>query len=121
MFAKTRHIVTCLLLTSYIFVGAVAHLRGFGNLFSFDSKPQKVEQSKSAPPSPVRVFWTQHKHIPSVTKALSAQPALVTFYEWPQNERVSRFFPVPVTRPCLSPEIVHLFPRAPPFSSPAYS
>jgi hypothetical protein len=81
-----------LLLTSYIFVGAVAHLESMGRLFEFDSKPAKVEQGRPAQPIPARVYWTQHKHVPSFTKAVPFSPVLVAPCDFPDLERFSPLF-----------------------------
>ena len=117
MFNRIQHIVVGVLLTSYLFVGAVAHLESIGRLFQFDSKPEKIEQQRPTQPIPERVCWTQHKHIPSFTKVVSFSPALVASCEFPHPERFS---------PLLVPENTDIdlfffttstFSRAPPLST----
>ena len=87
MFNRIQHTIVGLLLTSYLFVGALAHLEPMGRLFQYDSKPQKVYERKPATPSPEMVYWTQYKHIPSFTKIVSFSPAFVAACEPPPLER----------------------------------
>jgi hypothetical protein len=78
MSKRIQHIVTGLLLTSYLFVGALAPLESFGKLIAFGTGPAKVEQHKPARPVPAKVCWTQYKHIPSFIKVTLLSSALVT-------------------------------------------
>jgi hypothetical protein len=84
---RVRHITVGLLLTSYLFVGAMAHLESIGTLFQFDSKPEKVGQQQPTRPVPARAYWTQHKHIPQFTKIVSPSPAAVISCEPSRPER----------------------------------
>ena len=89
---RMRHIVVSLLLTSYLFVGAVAHLESIGKLFQFDSKPEKVGQQQPARPMPVRAYWTQHKHIPQFTKIAPLSLAAVASFRLLRPERFVTLF-----------------------------
>jgi hypothetical protein len=117
MFNRIKHIIISFLLTSYLFVGAVAHLESMGRLFQYDSKPEKVEQAKRALPSPERVCWTQYKHIPSFTKIAQFSPALVAPLESPSTATYTPLLvpsDVRVTQPQFYTSVSS---RAPPPSS----
>jgi hypothetical protein len=90
MSKQIQYIVTGLLLTSYIFVGAVAHLEGFGGLFSFDNGPHKVERGRPPQPPPTIVCWNQYKHIPSSTDGPPISQAVINHAEWPRLEQYTR-------------------------------
>jgi len=117
MSRRIQHIVVGLLLTSYLFVGALAHLESIGHLFTFGSKPEKVEQQRPAQPVPARVHWTQHKHIPSFTKVFSLSPALVIPLKSPRLEFcTSLHVPSDVVATLLQDE-ASVSSRAPPLLS----
>jgi len=117
MFRQIQHIVVGLLLTSYLFVGAVAHLESIGRFFQFDSKPEKVEQQRPTQPMPERVYWTQHKHIPAFTKVVSFSPATVTPCELLRLELLSPQFATENTEAVAFFVTACAFSRAPPLSA----
>jgi len=116
MVKGSRHIVVAVLLTSYLLVGVIAHLDAFTQFLGFGSHPVQVTQSKPDRPIAAKVYWTQYKHIPSVTKAPTPSPAVVALPEPPPAQRRDLLRPMcavaidPVaTLPCRSS-------RAPPKS-----
>lgn len=112
---RAQNIALATLLTSYIFVGALAHLGGFGDLFCRDDGPHKVERGRPAQVPPTIVCWTQYKHFPSFTDGTSFTYALVTHTGWPQIEQYTRNA---IPNDILSYQFrtnVRLFSRAPPF------
>ncbi len=84
---RTQHIVSTLLVSSYLFVGAAAHLNSFNLLFLFWLGPEKVVQTKPGRPIPAKVYWTQYKHIPAVTKIAPASSAVVQSHEFPRLQQ----------------------------------
>ena len=86
MSKRIQHIVIGLLLTSYLFVGALAPFDSFGKLIAYGTGPAKVEQHKPTLPIPAKVCWTQYKHIPSFTKVVSFSAALVIPLKSPRLE-----------------------------------
>ncbi len=88
MSRKIRHIVTALLLISYLFVGAVAHLDAFDQLFWFVASHQKLSETKPTQSVPVKVCWTQHKHIPTVARIAPISPTLSLSHDFPRQERL---------------------------------
>lgn len=92
MFNRIQHIVIGLLLTSFLFVGALAPLESIGKLIEFGSKPE-VEQQRPAQPMPARGCWEHRKYIPSFRKVISFSSALFTPLESP---RLELYTPLPV-------------------------
>ena len=119
MSKRIQHIVVGLLLTSYIFVGAVARLEGFGSLFCFDDGPHKVEQGRPALPPPPTVSWTQYKHIPSFTEGTSLSLAILTHTEWPQLQQFARLSDPEDILTCQFSVSIRLLSRAPPLFTTA--
>jgi hypothetical protein len=117
MSIRIQHIVIGLLLTSYLFVGALAPLESFGKLIAYGKGPAKVEQHKPARPVPAKVCWTQHKHIPSFTKVVSFSPAIVIPLKSPRLEFCNSL-PVPLdVLVTLLQDKASVSSRAPPFHS----
>ena len=117
---RIQHIVVNALLTSYLFVGAVAHLEGFGKLFSFDTGPQKVEQRRPTQPPLKSVCWTQHKHIPPLVKASPLAPAVITSAEWPHLQRYFQIATPEDTRIRPFHKSLRLLSRAPPLTTATF-
>lgn len=114
MHQRIRHIVVTLLLVSYLFVGASAHLEAFNQLLGLGTGPQEVAQAKSAQPIPTRVCWTQYKHVPAVTKIAPVPQAVVSSLEFPQLERFD-FIHVSINiLICPTPDVSPFSSRAPP-------
>ena len=114
MFKRIQHIVVTLLLVSYLFVGAVAHLDAFNQLVGLGKGPQKIAQTKPTHPVPTKVCWTQHKHIPAVTKIAPAPAAVVSSLELPRLEQYA-VIPVSInTLICPELDVSPFSSRAPP-------
>ena len=75
MLQRQRHIVTYLLLFSYLLLGAAGHLETL-ILTGFGTNPHLLTQSKDGPPPTTKIYWTQYKHIPSVVKISVPSPAI---------------------------------------------
>ncbi|MCX6143039.1 MAG: hypothetical protein NTZ35_07450 [Ignavibacteriales bacterium] len=120
MHNRIQHIVVTLLLVSYLFVGAAAHLDAFSQLLGLGEGPQKVAQTKPTHPLPTTLCWTQYKHIPAVTKIAPAPPAVVSSLEFPQLERYDVILVSISTLICPNPDVSPFFSRAPPVK-PAFS
>lgn len=114
MFSRIQDITTGILLASYLFVGAVAHLESIGELFAFGSKPEKVERQRPGRPTPNRVYWTQHKHLPPFTKVVSFSPATIAPCQPSRLERFSPLFVPENTEAFACSFRAHTFSRAPP-------
>lgn len=120
MHSKVQHIVVVLLVCSYVFVGAAAHFDAFSHLFGFGTDPHKVAQTNPTQPAPTKVYWTQYKHIPAVTKSLPASLAVVSSFEFPRLQRYG-LLPAPFEALiCPMADISTVSSRAPP-ESPAVS
>lgn len=119
MSRRTQHIIISLLLTSYLFVGAVAHLESIGHFFSFDERPQKLDRGRAAQPPLAVVCWNQYKHIPSFAQDLSLSPAVITQGERPPREHYTRISAPADVNPRLFRINVCLASRAPPLSAVA--
>ena len=61
------HFILILLLVCYIALGIAGHLI-FHQLLSTNPPPQFLINQKSAYPKTIKVYWTQHKHIPSTSR-----------------------------------------------------
>jgi len=103
-----------LLLVSYLFVGAAAHLDAINQLLGLGKGPQKIAQTKPTHPVPTKVYWTQYKHIPAVTKIAPAPPAVVSALEFPRPERYDLVPVFIVTLICPNPDVSPSSSRAPP-------
>jgi hypothetical protein len=111
---RIQHIVVILLLVSYLFVGAAAHLDAFGELLGLGEGSQKVAQTKPTHPVPTTACWTQYKHIPTVTKIAPAPPAVVSSLEFPRLERNVLIHVSISTLICPDPDVSPFSSRAPP-------
>jgi len=117
MAKRSQHIVCALLVFSYVFVGAAAHLDTFSQLLALGSGPQKVSRTIPTPPAPAKLYWTQHKHIPTVTKTAPAPPAAVSSLEFPPLEQYE-FIIIPFnTLICPQADVSTVSSRAPPVIS----
>jgi hypothetical protein len=111
---RIKHIVVALLLVSYLFVGAVAHLDAFNQLLGFGKGPQKIAQTKPTHPVPTKVYWTQYKHIPAITKIAPAPPAVVASLEFPRLEQFAFILVSINTLICPELDVSPFSSRAPP-------
>jgi len=75
---RAHHIVVAVLLASYVLVGVLAHLEALTQFLGFGTHPPQVAQSRPARPIAAKVYWTQHKHIPAVTKVWTPSPAVLS-------------------------------------------
>jgi len=114
MFKRIQHIVVTLLLVSYLFVGAVARLDAFNQLVGLGKGPQKIAQTKPSHPVPTKVYWTQYKHIPAVTKIAPAPPAVVSSLEFPRLEQYAVILVSINTLICPELDVSPFSSRAPP-------
>lgn len=110
---KDRHIVIALLLISYIFVNASAHLEFIGIV----TGAQQVTQAKPTQPVPTKVCWTQSKHIPAVTKIAPNPPAIILSLEFPRLGLYGIILISTFTLICPNPDISSFSSRAPPIKS----
>lgn len=78
MHQRLKHITIALLLGSYLFVGAVAQFEAFSHIFG-GYKASSFTQTKSDNSATSKVYWTQHKHIPSFVKIVVPTPEAVVF------------------------------------------
>lgn len=114
IYPKIRFVVVALLLLSYLFVGASAHLEAFNQLFSFGTCPEQVAQAKTTQPIPTKVCWTQYKHIPVVTKIAPTPAVIVLSLEFPQLERYDLIVVSINTLIRPNPDVSPFSSRAPP-------
>lgn len=119
MIKRTQYIVVSFLLTSYLFVGALAPLESFGKLIAYGAGPAKVEQQRPTQPIPARVCWTQYKHIPSFTKVTQLSPALITPLASPPLELYTPLHVPLATWVTPSQDNTSVSSRAPPLPSAA--
>ena len=82
MLNRHRHIVISLLLASYMLLGAIGHLESL-ILSGFGTNPQHITKPVDNHSSTFKVYWTQHKHIPSAVKISVPSPAVFTPPELP--------------------------------------
>ena len=87
MVKKIRHILLIALLASYLLVGALAHLEALTHFLGYGTHPHVVTQTKPARPIAAKVYWTQNKHIASVTKVSAPYPAVLSVPELPRPQR----------------------------------
>jgi hypothetical protein len=79
MHQRFKHITVALLLGSYLFVGAVAQFEAFSHIFGISHKSSSFTQTKPDNSATSRVYWTQHKHIPSFVKIVVPSLEAVVF------------------------------------------
>jgi len=77
MHRRFKHITIALLLGSYLFVGAVAQFEAFSHIFGISHKSSSFTQTKPDNSATSKVYWTQHKHIPSFVKIVVPSPEVV--------------------------------------------
>ena len=111
---RIQHIVVTLLLVSYLFVGAAAHLDVLNQLVGLGEGPQRVAQTKQTHPVPTTVCWTQYKHIPAVTKIAPAPPAVFSSLEFPRLEQYVLILASINTLICPNADVSPFSSRAPP-------
>jgi hypothetical protein len=117
MHQRFKHSTIALLLGSYLFVGSVAQFEAFGHIFGIKHGPYSYTQSKPVNSSSSKVYWTQHKHIPSFVKIVVPSPEAVAFDDYSGDLRYFfvpfDFSPIAHSAPSLS---LHST-RAPPIIS----
>ena len=114
MFRRTQRILLLALLASYLLVGVLAHLEALTQFLGFGIHPHQVTRNKPVSKAPAKVYWTQYKHIPVVTKVPVPSPAVLHTPETPRGQHYDRLStaPVMVTHPArYYPSST---PRAPP-------
>ena len=75
---KIQHSVLALLLASYLLVGVLGHLPSLYQFFGFGTGSCTLTQSKPSRPVTSKVYWTQYKHIPAVSRIVVPSPAALT-------------------------------------------
>ncbi len=116
MLKKIQHIVLVALLASYLLVGVLAHLEALSLFLGFGTHPLQVTQSKPARPIAAKVYWTQYKHIPSVTKISAPSPALLSAPELPHPQRYGVLPAVSGVAIHPAPALSSYYSRAPPIA-----
>jgi hypothetical protein len=114
MTKRIQNIVVTLLLVSYLFVGAAAHLDALNRFLGVGEGPHKVGQTRPIHPLPTTVCWTQYKHIPAVTKIAPAPPAVVSSVEPPRLEQYILVIIPTTTSTYSTPDVSPFSSRAPP-------
>jgi len=79
----SRHIVVVFLLANYLLLGVVGHLEAI-TMIGFGTNPHRLVQTKGSSSQTTKVYWTQHKHIPSTVKIAVPSPAVFTPPETPR-------------------------------------
>ena len=110
---QPRHTVVYLLLSSYIILGAIGPFETLYALCS-GAKPHSIVQAKSNIPPTTKVFWTQHKHIPSAVKISVPSPAVQTPVEADKPVFFSRLFLHEIKSHYLNSDFHFISLRAPP-------
>jgi hypothetical protein len=64
-------------LFSYIIVGVLGHLEIL-SLLRWQTGITQIVKAKADPQPTAKVYWTQHKHIPSTIKVSVPSPAIIT-------------------------------------------
>jgi hypothetical protein len=82
MLYRYRHIITFSLLFCYLFLGVAGYLETIV-LSGFGSNPRVIAQSNCNPPPTFKVYYTQHKHIPTTVKVSVPSAAVFTPPEMP--------------------------------------
>lgn len=83
MLKRHNYIIIFLLLFSYVLLGAIGHLETL-ILSGFGTNPQHITKPADSHSSTFKVYWTQHKHIPSSVKISVPSPAVFTPPEVPR-------------------------------------
>ena len=108
-----RNIVVYFLLWSYLTVGVAGYLKSI-TLLGFGTNPEIITKASQNTTPTVKVFWTQHKHIPSTTKISVPSPAIFTP---PESPRVWLHI-LPLVHSCFpglaNPTHLYHSPRSPP-------
>jgi hypothetical protein len=102
MLQRHRHIIICLLLFSYLFLGAAGYLEAL-TISGFWGN-QHITKPIENPSSTFTVYYTQHKHISSTVKISVPSPAVFTPPEMPRvcmygvafTQGASRIFSDPI-------------------------
>jgi hypothetical protein len=71
-----KYCILLLLLSTYLVVGVLGHLNVLA-LLGLGSGQEHVRQDKNPLDRTVRVYWTQHKHIPATVKITVSGPGLL--------------------------------------------
>jgi hypothetical protein len=83
MLQRHRHIVIFLLLFSYLLLGAAGYLETV-TVLGFGTNPHHITNPADSHSSTFKVYYTQHKHIPSTVKISVPSPAVFTPPEVPR-------------------------------------
>ncbi|MBN1398930.1 MAG: hypothetical protein JXA06_12930 [Bacteroidetes bacterium] len=84
MIKRYRHIIVFVLLFSYLFLGFAGTLVTL-TYATFGINPNHITKPANAPAPAAKVYWTQHKHIPSTIKISVPSPVIITH---PEEQRV---------------------------------
>jgi len=72
-----KRAIVLLLLCGYLHAGVVGHLITWTVIDGWSRSEEQVSKSKSTIPASAKVYWTQHKHIPSSAKTISSAVAVL--------------------------------------------
>jgi hypothetical protein len=89
MLQRHRHIVIFLLLFSYLLLGAAGYLETV-TVLGFGTNPHHITNPADSHSSTFKVYYTQHKHIPSTVKISVPSPAVFTPPEVPRIQHSLR-------------------------------
>jgi hypothetical protein len=113
---RTHHIVVVVLLASYLLVGVLAHLSALTQFLGSGTRTLQVTQGKPERPIAAKVYWTQNKHIPSVTKLWTPSPAVLSAPEPPRPQQYGLLQAVSAVAVDPAPAFSSFFSRGPPKS-----
>ena len=110
-----QHSVLVCLLLSYIVVGVLGNLHAFSMLWH-SARTLIITKSKTGPPKTVKVYWTQHKHIPVTVKVSVPSAAIAQAPELHRCKVYRLLATVDIFSLHADPAVYLNISRAPPLS-----